>query len=172
MSRNDQKRPNYPKWLLFNAIQHDLTFEMVFIVDTKQICWPDLIPLRYQISKIQMKVNKTIINKKINPKKQTWLMKTFFINPTKVQILVNFHLGINYSAYSIFSGEFVPLKFPSNNKILFILDTCLVNYENIRIIGERYDFVVVIDHHTSFESVIKEILLFKNKTKKIFYCFS
>jgi len=50
----------------------------------------------------------------------------------------------------MFAGEFFNLKFPSKSKILFILDTNLVNADNIHAISERYDVVVMIDHHTSF----------------------
>ena len=59
-------------------------------------------------------------------------------------------MGVSYYAYSIFAGDFVPLKFPSKNKILFILDTNLVNAQNISMISEKYDSIFIIDHHTSF----------------------
>jgi hypothetical protein len=81
-------------------------------------------------------------------------------------------MGLNYCAYSIFAGEFLPLKFPSKNKLLFVLDTNLVTAHNIALISEKYDAVFVIDHHTSFLPIKQDILIEKTKFKKLFYLFS
>ncbi len=39
--------------------------------------------------------------------------------------------GVPLSTYSIFAGDYYPLKFPSGSKVLFILDTTLVSAQNI-----------------------------------------
>jgi hypothetical protein len=59
-------------------------------------------------------------------------------------------IGVSMNAYSFFAGEFYPLKFPSNNKLLIVVDTNLANAENLALLCKTHELVVLIDHHTSF----------------------
>ena len=60
---------------------------------------------------------------------------------------------MSFSSYSIFAGEYYPLKFANSSKILFILDTMLVSAENIAEMCHTHDLVIMIDHHTSFKEI-------------------
>ena len=49
------------------------------------------------------------------------------------------------------------MKFPSNHKILFIVDTNLSTVQNISQMCKTHELVIMIDHHTSFKDMKKEL---------------
>lgn len=57
----------------------------------------------------------------------------------------------------MFAGEFYPLNFPGKKKILFIVDTNLATAENIAYMCKTHELVVMIDHHTSFLDIEKQL---------------